>query len=101
MVNARWAKPIDTDLIDQLAQRHRLLVTVEEGSKRGGFGSSVLEHFESVGNGKIRTLIFGLPDRFFEHGKRELLLDQAGLTSKKIAAQVKSELQQASLFHSV
>ena len=92
VVNARWAKPLDTALLEQLVQRHRALVTIEEGVKRGGFGSAVLEHLEATGMHHIRLRVIGLPDRFVEHGKRELLLEQAGLTSPAIAAQVRALL---------
>ena len=67
-------------------------MTIEEGVKRGGFGSAVLEHLESKGMHHIRLRVIGLPDRFVEHGKRELLLEQAGLTSPAIAAQVRELL---------
>ncbi len=92
VINARWAKPLDTALIEELVQRHRALVTIEEGVKRGGFGSAVLEYLESTGINRVRVRVIGLPDKFVEHGKRELLLEQAGLTSPAIAAQAKDLL---------
>ena len=101
VANARWAKPLDTALIDALAQRHRAVITVEEGVTRGGFGSAVLEHLESSGAHRTRVRVMGLPDRFFEHGRRELLLESAGLTSRAIATQAKAALAQAPLLHSV
>ena len=102
VINARWAKPLDAVLIEELMQRHRALVTVEEGARRGGFGSAVLEHLESKGINRIRVRVMGLPDCFFEHGKRELLLEQAGLTSRAIVTQAKEALaQQAPLVQSV
>ena len=101
VANARWAKPLDTELIDELVARHKVLITVEEGVKRGGFGSAVLEYLESRGINRVRVHVMGLPDRFFEHGKRELLLDQAGLTSRGIAAQAKAALAAAPLLHAV
>ena len=101
VVNARWAKPLDTALIEDIVQRHKILITVEEGVKRGGFGSAVLEHLESAEINRVRIKVMGLPDRFFEHGKRELLLEQAGLTSQGVAAQVKEALVRAPLLDSV
>ena len=101
VANARWAKPIDTTLVEELAARHKVLVTVEEGARHGGFGSAVLEHLESKGINRVRIRVMGLPDRFFEHGKRELLLEQAGLTSQAIAAQVKDVLARAPSLESV
>ncbi|MBI4314073.1 MAG: 1-deoxy-D-xylulose-5-phosphate synthase [Candidatus Omnitrophica bacterium] len=102
VLNARWAKPLDTALIDDAVQAHRVLVTVEEGTKRGGFGSAVLEYLESKGINRLRLRVIGFSDRFFEHGKRELLLEkQAGLTPEAIAAHVKSVLAQTPELHSV
>ncbi len=68
VADARFAKPIDTDLIEQLARDHRLLVTVEEGSV-GGFGSFVLQHLAAAGllDGKLRVRAMTLPDAFLDH----------------------------------
>jgi 1-deoxy-D-xylulose-5-phosphate synthase len=86
VVDARFAKPIDTALIERLARTHEVLVTVEEGAS-GGFGASVLQHLAAVGgldHGlKIRTLC--MPDQFFEHAKPEDQLQDAGLTAPSIA----------------
>ncbi|MBI4226642.1 MAG: 1-deoxy-D-xylulose-5-phosphate synthase [Candidatus Omnitrophica bacterium] len=101
VINARWAKPLDTGLIEQAVQRHRAIVTIEEGVKRGGFGSAVLEYLEAQGINRVRIRVVGLPDRFVEHGKRELLLEQGGLTSPAIAEHAKSVLAQAPSLSSV
>ncbi len=53
VVDARFAKPLDGELLDELADQHELLVTLEEGVLAGGFGSAVMEHFELAG-GQIR-----------------------------------------------
>ena len=83
VVNARFCKPIDAKLIRQLAVRHELIVTVEDHSELAGFGSAVLEVLEDA---PARVLRLGLPDRFIDHGKRELLLDEAGLSAEHVAA---------------
>ena len=83
VVNARFCKPIDAALIRQLAERHDLLVTLEDHSTLAGFGSAVLEVLEDT---PTRVLRLGLPDRFIDHGKRELLLDEAGLSAAQVAA---------------
>lgn len=80
VVNARFAKPIDLELLAHLAKEHRALLLIEEGTLQGGFGSIVVQELETVRNG-LRIRAIGIPDRFFEHGKREILLDQAGLTT--------------------
>jgi len=89
VADARFAKPLDTDLINQLADHHEVLVTVEEGSQ-GGFGAAVLHHLAWAGRLdrglKVRTMT--MPDVFIEHAKPEEQLVAAGLTSFHIAATV-------------
>jgi 1-deoxy-D-xylulose-5-phosphate synthase len=82
LVDARFVKPLDTELLDELALSHSMLVTVEENALVGGFGSAVLEH---VGNA-VQVTRFGLPDRFVEQGDRATLLAGIGLTPAAIAA---------------
>ncbi len=95
VVNARFAKPLDEALILRLAKETDLILTLEEGTLLGGFGSAVLEFFERQEEAagfilpKVKTL--GIPDRFIEHGKRELLLDSLGLSAKKITEFVLKE----------
>jgi 1-deoxy-D-xylulose-5-phosphate synthase len=93
VVNARFCKPIDGTLIRQLADRHELLVTIEDHSELAGFGSAVLEALDDT---PARVLRLGLPDRFIEHGKRELLLDDAGLTAERVAARTLRALREPS-----
>jgi 1-deoxy-D-xylulose-5-phosphate synthase len=83
VVNARFCKPIDATLIRQLADRHELIVTIEDHAALGGFGSAVLEVLDES---PTRVVRIGIPDRFVEHGKRELLLEDVGLTPEAIAA---------------
>ncbi|MBY0397806.1 MAG: 1-deoxy-D-xylulose-5-phosphate synthase, partial [Thermoleophilia bacterium] len=75
VVNARFCKPLDAHLMRQLAERHDLLVTIEDHAAHAGFGSAVLEALEDVPS---RVLRLGIPDRFVDHGKRELLLEEVG-----------------------
>jgi 1-deoxy-D-xylulose-5-phosphate synthase len=85
VADARFAKPLDFDLIRQLARHHEVLITVEEGSS-GGFGSHVLEFLARDGlldHGlKVRPLV--LPDYFMEHGKPEALYETAGINASGI-----------------
>ncbi|MFN4023693.1 MAG: 1-deoxy-D-xylulose-5-phosphate synthase [Hyphomonas sp.] len=87
VADARFAKPLDHELIERLAREHEVLVTIEEGSK-GGFGSFVLEHLANCGaldNGlKIRVMT--LPDIFQDHDTPAAMYEQAGLTARHIAA---------------
>jgi 1-deoxy-D-xylulose-5-phosphate synthase len=89
VADARFAKPLDADLLERLAAEHDLLVTVEENVLAGGFGSGVLEHLADRDLlGGTRVLRIGLPDRFVTHGKPALLREEVGLTSEAVAARV-------------
>ena len=83
VVDARFAKPLDTLLLDRLAAGHERIVTVEENALAGGFGSAVAEHLAAGGVPIIR---FGLPDAFVPHGDRERLLVDVGLAPEAVAA---------------
>jgi 1-deoxy-D-xylulose-5-phosphate synthase len=89
VADARFAKPLDKDLLRQLAKNHEVLVTVEEGSS-GGFGAQVLQALAQEGlldrGLKVRTL--NLPDRFIEQDKPEVMYEIAGLDASGIVATV-------------
>ncbi len=84
VVNMRFVKPIDENLLLELAAQHVPIVTIEEGSQKGGMGSAILE-FYAVQAITHSVYPLGLPDRFVEHGSRPELLRQVGLTSEHIA----------------
>jgi len=89
VVNARWAKPLDEELIIRLATGTRRVVTVEDHMVAGGFGSAVLELLES--HGLLHTInvrLIGFPDRLIEHGAPSILKELYGLTSAHIKAVV-------------
>ncbi len=88
VADARFAKPLDTRLIDELVAEHELLVTVEEGVLSGGFGSAVVEHLVDSAAELPRVLRVGLPDRFVTHGKPALLHREVGFTGKAIAERI-------------
>jgi 1-deoxy-D-xylulose-5-phosphate synthase len=87
LVNMRFVKPLDEDLIVALAARHRALVTIEENATQGGAGSAVGELLASDGV-QIPLLQLGIPDRFIEHGSRESCLAAAGLDAAGLAASI-------------
>jgi 1-deoxy-D-xylulose-5-phosphate synthase len=82
VVDARFVKPLDGALLDDLASTHERLVTIEENTLAGGFGSAVLEHLADRG---VVVKRFGLPDAFVSHGDRERLLSEIGLTPQAVA----------------
>ena len=89
VADARFAKPLDGDLIAALVADHDVLVTVEENVLAGGFGSGVLEHLADRDMmGDLRVLRFGLPDRYVTHGKPALLRAEVGLTPEAVADRV-------------
>ena len=83
VANMRFVKPLDVDLIRELAQSHTHLVTVEENTVLGGAGSGVLEVLEKLGLQK-KVLQLGLPDRFVDHGDPAKLLTECGLDAEGI-----------------
>ncbi|MBA2629936.1 MAG: 1-deoxy-D-xylulose-5-phosphate synthase [Thermoleophilaceae bacterium] len=97
VADARFAKPLDAELLARLAAEHELIVTVEENVLAGGFGSAVLEEL-SDGDlaGGVRVLRLGLPDRYVTHGKPALLREEVGLTSDAVAARVAEAVLQPS-----
>jgi 1-deoxy-D-xylulose-5-phosphate synthase len=84
VVNARWAKPLDEEMILQLAKSTRRIVTVEDHMAAGGFGSAVLELLEAHNLKDIDVRVIGFPDRYIEHGAPSILKELYGLTSSHI-----------------
>ncbi len=94
LVNARFAKPLDTELLEKYARRVGLIVTFEDQVLMGGFGSAVLEHLSSQ-NLRVPVVRIGWPDAFIEHGKVDQLREKYGLSVA--AALEKSRLYLKSL----
>ena len=85
VVNARWAKPLDEELITRLAKETRRIVTVEDHVVAGGFGSAVLELLEVRGLlSEVDICLIGYPDKFIEHGAPSILKELYGLSSAHI-----------------
>ncbi len=89
VVNGRFAKPLDHQLIVDVAKRVRYVVTVEEGCKIGGFGSAVLETLSEAEVTGVKTKVLGLPDWYIEQGPQDLLRERYGLTAEGIYQSVK------------
>ncbi len=101
VADARFAKPVDRDLMLRLARSHEVVVTIEEGA-RGGFGAHVLHLYSEEGvldrGLKIRTMT--LPDRFIEQASPTAMYDKAGLNASHIAATALRALGQPTIVHS-
>ena len=91
VVNARFAKPLDTDMVRACARKVPLLVTVEENVLQGGFGSAVLEAAQEFG-GQVRVRRIGIPDKFIEQGTQKELRAEYGLDADGIAGAVAQAL---------
>jgi 1-deoxy-D-xylulose-5-phosphate synthase len=92
VVNARWAKPLDAELILRLAKGTGHLVTVEDHAVSGGFGSAVLELLEQHEITDVKVRVIGLPDAFVEHGAVTILRELYGLSSAHIKDVVRAQL---------
>jgi 1-deoxy-D-xylulose-5-phosphate synthase len=92
VVNMRWAKPLDTELLAAMAQTHTALVTVEEGCLMGGAGSAVLEALQTL-RVKKPVLCLGLSDVFIDHGDPAKLLALQGLDAAGMEASVRQWLR--------
>jgi 1-deoxy-D-xylulose-5-phosphate synthase len=90
VADARFAKPIDAEMVNELAAATCRLVTVEENALAGGFGSAVLELVSATGRHDVRVECLGLPDHFIEHGSQATLRSVIGLDPAGIARAVKS-----------
>jgi 1-deoxy-D-xylulose-5-phosphate synthase len=88
VVNMRYVKPLDEELVLRLSGTHTALVTIEENAVGGGAGSAVIELLANCAH-LLPTLTLGIPDRFIEHGSRDDCLAQAGLDLPGLEAAVR------------
>ncbi|MGF1670671.1 MAG: 1-deoxy-D-xylulose-5-phosphate synthase [Balneolaceae bacterium] len=89
--NMRFAKPLDTELIDTIARTYRHIITIEDGTRLGGFGSAVAEYLADKPY-HIPVSIMGVPDRIVEHGTQRELYDEVGIGPDGILEKIKSVL---------
>ena len=93
MINARFAKPLDTEMLGRLAASHQLLVTLEENVASGGFGEHVAqslsqEQKERLGQG-LQVLTVAVPDVYVEHGNVEILRKELGIDSDSVVERIR------------
>lgn len=88
VVNARFVKPLDLELLEDLARRYPLLLTVEDHVRMGGFGSAVNEALADLRLGQ-QAIILGIPDAFITHGSQDRLYHDCGLSPEAIAQTVR------------
>jgi len=99
VVNSRFVTPLDEELIDELASKHRVLMTVEENVVTGGFGSAVLEFLHTRGRSLPHVHCLGIPACFVEHGSQAVLRRKYHLDAEGIAHEVRSVLHHGTLHH--
>lgn len=92
VINARFVKPIDEEMLLNLAKHHTKIVTIEENVLQGGFGTAVLEFFADNGNSNVNVLRLGYPDAYIVQGEQHELRSMHGLDSVGIADSVRSFL---------
>jgi len=90
VINARYVKPLDHDLLDRAVEEFKLIVTMEEGTLAGGFGSVVADYLADHHHLGPELLRLGLPDRFLGQGNRNSMLAAAGLSPEKIVQAIRS-----------
>ncbi len=93
VINARFVKPLDIELISHWAMRCGHLLTVEENAVMGGFGSAVFEELRNAGHGSIAGSMLGIPDRYVEHAPQERSRQKFGLDAKGISLKAKEFLR--------
>jgi len=89
VVNMRFVKPLDVELVKRIAESHHLIVTVEEHQIMGGAGSAVAE---ALASSNKKLLLLGLPDRFIDHGDPGRLLASVGLDGAGIRASIEKAM---------
>lgn len=93
VINVRFVKPLDKQVLESIAEKAKYVVTVEDNVLSGGFGSAVLEKFHDNGFNLPKFFRLGFPDQFIEQGSRNEIMDKYDLTGETIAAKVKSLIQ--------
>ena len=92
LVNGRFVKPVDTDVVDHLAKNHRCIVTLEENVLRGGYGERITDYVQKH-YPAIRVVNIALPDAYVEHGNVSKLRSDLGIDSDSILIRLKNELK--------
>ena len=90
LVNARFVKPLDTDMIDRLCENHELIVTMEENVLRGGMGMFVTKYIHEK-HPEIRVIQIALPDAYVEHGNVSVLREMLGINSDSVIRRIETE----------
>jgi 1-deoxy-D-xylulose-5-phosphate synthase len=99
LVNVRFVKPMDMDMLDSVAAGHKLIVTLEENAQNGGFGEHVLRYLNQKSDfseGKLRLINVSIPDQYVEHGSVEILQKDLGIDSQSVLERILAEYKEIS-----
>ena len=91
LIDMRFVKPLDEQILEEYLSKAELFISIEDGSIMGGAGSAVQE-FCSDKKIDIKSILFGIPDKFIEHASRNEMLNEAGLTSEKIISKIEETI---------
>ena len=91
IINARFVKPIDTDIIDEALENHDMIVTMEENVASGGFGEKVRHYLGSV-KSKVKLIDITIPDEYVEHGNVDILREEVGIDAETIEKRIVAEM---------
>ena len=97
VINARFIKPVDEVMLSTLAQDYKLVVTLEDGTLKGGFGSEVAEFISRQSAGRPELMRLGIPDEFIEQGSLKILFQELGLTAEGMCESVRDSKTFANL----
>lgn len=92
LINVRFVKPIDTDMVEEAVKNHKLIVCMEENVKYGGYGEHVTAHIAELGKTNVRVMNISIPDEFVEHGSVEKLYESLGLDKDSIVERIMKNL---------
>ncbi len=87
LINGRFIKPLDEDMLQKAAQEHELIVTLEENVRGGGFGDHVLEYLNDIG-ARVPVMNIALPDDYIEHGNVDILRQETGIDVETIVKKI-------------
>lgn len=90
VINARFLKPLDEEMLKRIAASHRAMIVIEEATQAGSLGSAVLEFFAQLENTTFDVRMMGIPDQFIEHGSVKEQREQVGLTVDAVIKRVQS-----------
>ncbi len=93
LINARFAKPLDEDTLQEVVHNHRLIVTMEENVINGGFGEHVTEFYNNGHGQPVQTLNIAIPDEYVEHGNVDILRKEVGLDKDTIVCRIIEQMQ--------